>query len=144
MNSRLQNAGLFFTFTAIMLVSCGGEKTPSRDHIPLIKEALSKLQEGVRNHNAMAIDSILSVDILKNQQSSDSLLSFVYEPESHFVFESFGKPVIIYTDQVAQVECYIMDSTHQSHRPIILSFVYSSDLWLLSRFEIDRKTRDSI
>jgi len=144
MNSRLQLFGLIFFLIAFLLVFCSNEKTPSRDHIPLIKEKLSRLQEGVRNQNAGAIDSLLSVDILKNQQNSDSILSFVYGPGRLFIFESFGQPVIIYTDKVAKVECYIMDSTHQTNRPIILTFDNSSDQWLLNRFEIDYESRDSI
>ncbi len=144
MKSRFQIVGPFIFLSAIMLVTCGEKKTPSRDYIPLIKESLSRLQEGVRNQNAGAIDSLLSVDILKYQQSSDSLLNFVYGPARLFTFESFGQPVIIYTDEVAKVECYAMDSTHQTNRPIVLTFIHSSDQWLLSRFEIDLAARDSI
>lgn len=128
---------LILLFAAFFLSSCGGERTPSRDHIPFIKERLSRLQEGVKNQNTAAIDSLLSVDILKKNQSSDSLLGLVYGPGRAFAFESFGQPVIVYTDEVAQVECFVMDSTHQTNRPLVLKFVYSSDLWLLSGFEID-------
>jgi len=129
---------------AVSIISCGKEKTPSRDHIPLIKERLSRLQEGVKNKSAAAIDSVLSVNILKNQQSSDSLLKFVYGAEGLFSFESFGQPVIIYTDEVAKVEAYIMDSTHQTERPVIFTFIFDDDQWLLNKFEPDTSKRDSL
>lgn len=135
MKTRIGNPASILMLAALVLSSCGEKKTPSRDHIPIIKERLTKLQEGVKNQNTAAIDSLLSVDILKKNQSSDSLLSFVFGPNRDFAFESFGQPVIIYTDEVAQVECFVMDSTHQTNRPVVLKFVYVSDQWLLNGFE---------
>lgn len=132
-----ESASILLFAVLVLLTSCGKEKTPSRDHIPIIKERLSKLQDGVKNQNISAIDSLLSVDILKKNQGSDSLLSFVFGPNRDFAFESFGQPVIIYTDEVAQVECFVMDSTHQNNRPVVLKYVYVSDQWLLNGFEIN-------
>lgn len=129
---------------AALFMTCGKEKTPSRDHIPLIKAALSKLQEAVRVQDTAAIDSLLSVEILKRHQSSDSLLNFVYGAGRQFSFESFGEPVIIYTEAVAKIECYVMDSTHQTKRPVILNFVYSSDQWLLSGFAVNTNPGDPL
>ena len=124
--------------TAVMLsclLGCAEKKTPSRDHIPLIKEKLSYLQNGVLTRNRAVIDSALSVKILDIEQSSDSLLNFVYGADNSFAFELFGEPVIIYTDKVAMIECYIMDSTRTKDRPITLLFSYDSEVWLLSKFE---------
>ena len=129
---------------AVALIFCGGEMTPSRDHIPLIKEQLSRLQEGVKNKSAASIDSVLSLNILKNQQSSDSLLKFVYAAEGLLGFESFGQPIIIYTDEVAKVEAYLMDSTHRTDRPVIFTFGFDDDQWLLNKFEADTSKRDSL
>ena len=129
---------------AVAIISCGEEKTPSRDHIPLIKERLSRLQEGVKNKSAASIDSVLSLNILKNQQSSDSLLKFVYGADGLFIFESFGQPVIIYTNKVAKVEAFIMDSTHQTERPVIFTYIFDDDQWLLSKFEPDTTKPDSL
>ncbi len=143
MRKRISTFWPVFLLSTI-LISCSKEKTPSRDHIPLIKEQLSRLQEGVKNKNTSLIDSVLSVNILKNQQSSDSLLKFVYGPEGHYVFESFGEPVIIYTDEVAKVEAYIRDNTHQTNRPVIFLFIFDDDRWLLSKFDADTTKRDSL
>ncbi len=126
-----------------IISSCGKEKTPSRDHIPLIKAQLTRLQEGVRNRSAASIDSVLSVNILKNGLSSDSLLKFVYGAEGLGDFESFGQPVIIYTEEVAKVEAYIMDSTKQTNRPVIFTLIFDDDQWLLTKFEADTAQRDS-
>ncbi len=117
------------------LLGCAEQSTPSRDHIPLIKEKLSYLQNGVLAQNLAVIDSVLSVKILDIGQSSDSLLKFVYGIDYSFAFELFGEPVIIYTDKIAMVECYVMDSTRAKNRPITLLFSYDNDIWLLSRFE---------
>ena len=124
--------------TAVMLaclLGCAEQSTPSRDHIPLIKEKLSYLQNGVLTRNQAVIDSVLSVKILDIGQSSDSLLKFVYGTDNSFAFELFGEPVIIYTDKIAMVECYVMDSTRVKNRPLTLLFSYDNEIWLLSGFE---------
>lgn len=124
--------------TAVMsacLFGCAEKRTPSRDHIPLIKTKLSYLQNGVLTRNRAVIDSVLSVKILDIGQSSDSLLKFVYGEDNTFAFELFAEPVIIYTDKVAMIECYLMDSTKTKNRPMTLLFSYDNEIWLLSRFE---------
>lgn len=123
---------------AVMLAclpGCAEQSTPSRNHIPLIKEKLSYLQNGVLTRNRAAIDSVLSVKILDIGQSSDSLLKFIYGADNSFEFELFGEPVIIYTDQAAMIECYLMDSARTKNRPMNLLFSYDNEIWLLSRFE---------
>ncbi len=117
------------------LLGCAEQSTPSRDHIPLIKEKLSYLQHGVLTKNRAAIDSVLSVKILDIGQSSDSLLNYIYGADNSFVFELFGEPLIIYTEKVAMIECYLMDSTRTKNRPMTLLFSYDNEIWLLSRFE---------
>ena len=126
------------------IMSCGKENTPSRDHIPLIKAQLARLQDSVKNKSAASIDSVLSINILKNKQSSDSLLNFVYGAGGQFGFETFGQPVIIYTDKVAKIEAYISDSTNQTDRPVIFSFIFDDGQWLLHKFEPDTSKRDSL
>ena len=124
--------------TAVVLVcllGCAEQSTPSRDHIPLIKEKLSYLQKGVLTKNRAAIDSVLSLKILDNGQSSDSLLKYIYGADNSFSFEFFGEPVIIYTEKVAMVECFLMDSSKTKNRPMTLLFSYDNEIWLLSRFE---------
>jgi len=127
-----------------LFFSCGKVKTPSRDNIPLIKERLAKLQVGVLNKNAAEIDSVLSVDILKRNESSDSLLKLVFGPDGSFAFESFGQAVIVYTDKAAQVECYIMDKNHLVDRPLTLTFTFKTGEWLLNGFRIGHSSGDSI
>ena len=126
---------LVTTVILVCLLGCAEQSTPSRDHIPLIKEKLTYLQNGVLTKNPAAIDSVLSLKILDNGQSSDSLLKFIYGADNSFAFELFGEPVIIYTDKVAMVECYVMDSTKSKNRPMTFLFSYENEIWLLSRFE---------
>lgn len=117
------------------LSGCFEEKTPSRDQIPIIKEKIARLQKGIQEHNLAAIDSLLSVDILKKHLSSDSLLKFVYGPSAEKSFESFGTPEIVYTDEFARVESYLNDSTSDSTRPVTFMFTYANDQWLLIDFK---------
>ena len=128
---------LFVCF--ILLSTLGGgcsEETPSRDHIPVLRQQLYKLQEAVRTKDRVLLDSLLSVQILSNKQNSDSLLSFVFNyNDGYFPFERFGDYVISYTEDKARIDCYVMDSTNTLERPIVLTLVYEHDMWLLKRFE---------
>jgi len=116
---------------------CGKERTPSRDQIPVLRERVFMLQEAVKNQNQAAVDSLLSLKIKTHAQTSDSLLSLVYGPDGDFPFTQFGSCQYNYTHNKALVECYIMDSLAQRDRPLLLSWVYEHDMWLLKRFEAD-------
>lgn len=111
------------------------EQEPSREHIPLLRQQLYKLQEAVAAKNASAIDSILSVDALPLGMTSDSLLKLVYGPEDNFPFLLFGDAEILYTNEKARIDCFIMDSTSGHDRPLTVTLVYQHSLWLLKRFE---------
>lgn len=121
-------------FLTAIAVGCG-ERSPKRDHIPLIKNNLLKLQNAVKELNRAAIDSLLSVSILDKNQSSDSLLSFVYGEDFSFVFEQFGMAEIFYTTKQGRIDCYIMDSTRTKERPFVLFIAYEHDKWLFTSFE---------
>ncbi|MEA1981087.1 MAG: hypothetical protein U9N54_08960 [candidate division Zixibacteria bacterium] len=124
------------------------EKTPSRDNIPEIKNQLFKLQQAVKQKNRSAIDSLLSVDMLKKKLTSDSLLQFVYNiPERYdaFEFEQFGGANIIYSFDIAQIDCFIMDSTHLKDRPIVFKLILDDKVWIFKEFEEGvTETSDSI
>lgn len=126
--------------TALLILSlttaigCDQQMTPPRDQIPIIKEAVYQLQARVQIQDRAAIDSLLSAEILDNQQSSDSLLSYIYGPTGDFAFEQFGACDIAYTSDNAEATCFIMDGAHRKDRPIRLSFTKTDTLWLLSSF----------
>ena len=122
---------------------CSGDKTPPRDQIPALREAVYQLQERVKAHHLAALDSLLSVKILDRRQSGDSLLSFVYGPERSFAFEQFGGCEIAYTRDHAVAECWIMDTTHARTRPIRLEFARDGDRWLLASFGTGAAAVDS-
>jgi hypothetical protein len=119
----------------LISMSCN-EKTPSRDNIPILKKRIYTLQEAIKNKNRAAIDSLLSPNILKYEQNSDSLLSLCYGPDGSFAFDRLGDCEIMYTDDRAFADCFIMDSTGQKDQPVHLRFVHQHNLWLLERFLI--------
>ena len=131
---------------ALILLAAGcDKKPPNRDHIPVLRQRLYDLQVSVAEKNRTAIDSLLSVSILENNQSSDSLLKFIYNyNDSYFPFERFGNYAIMYTDKAAQIECFIMDSAGTADRPVVLTLVFEHDLWLLKKFEAGEMVRDSM
>ena len=121
-------------FSLVLLVACE-KKTPSRDHMPILQHRLFQLQEAVSSRNRAEIDSLLSLQMLAVGQNSDSLLSFVYGPHDGFAFERLGDYEIFYTDNKARIDCFVMDSSAVHNRPIVLTFVFEHDMWLLKRFE---------
>ncbi len=125
---------IFIILLALVVNSCS-DPTPKRNHIPVIKENLYNLQTAVVNKNYAAIDSLLSPKILDKNQSSDSLVRFVYGEDDIFAFEQFGKADIVYTTDQARIDCYVMDSTRQTNRPLILFYTFEHEMWLLSSFE---------
>lgn len=122
----------------LFAIGCGPEKTPSRNQFPLIKETVFTLQEAVKERRLAAIDSLLSPKILDKGQSSDSLVRYCFGPDADFDFRQFGRCEIRYTDDYAEADCFVMDSTVATDRPIRLSFVHerfdSVDVWLLYEF----------
>lgn len=121
---------------AILLSSGCDEQTPSRDHIPVLKQRLVQLQEAVRIRDRTAIDSLLSVKILSHQLDSDSLLRLVYGEEGSFAFVQLALGEINYTNDRARIDCYVVDTSGRRDRPITLTYTHEHDLWLLTRFEI--------
>jgi hypothetical protein len=129
------------TLSLVLAGSCT-EKLPDRNQIPTIKAQLFRLQEAVKAQDRVLLDSVLSVQILDFNQNGDSLLAFVFGEDGRFAFEQFALGEIKYNRDQAQVECYVMDSTHQRSRPAILNFVLDDDLWLLTRFRPSTDTLD--
>lgn len=125
------------TVIAIVVVMVAGceQTSPKRDQIPILKSQLLNLQNAVSDRNRAAIDSLLSVKIVSREQGSDSLLSFVYGPDSSYAFERFGNYNIVYTSDKARIECYIMDSTSQTDRPVVFYLAHEHEMWLITSFE---------
>lgn len=110
------------------------EETPKRNHGPVIKEKLYSLQEAVKEKNLASIDSLLSPKILDNNESSDSLINFIYGPNDDFAFSQFGSAEVIYTNDNGIINCFIMDSTKSTDRPFVLELSFEHDMWLFSNF----------
>ncbi len=128
----------------LLIISGCPDQTPSRDHIPVLKRQVYRLQEAVKARDRTVIDSLLSPDILSHKQDSDSLIRFVYGPNDDFAFERFGDCEIVYTSDRARVECFVMDSTGHRDRPLELTLIYRHEMWLLSRFEPGEIGLDSL
>lgn len=132
-------SGLRVMLLAAVLLAysgCGDEKLPSRDEIPVLKQSLFALEQGLRTRNLAGLDSLLSVDILDIGQDSDSLLRFAYGPLGDFPFSRLGDYDIFFNNELAVINCYIMDSTSRHDRPIKLTYKHDQERWLLNRFQV--------
>ncbi len=139
--SRAYLTGLLASL--LILGSCAEKKPPARNHIPILKARLFSLQEAVKTQNRAAINSLLSVQIFDNDQNSDSLLRLAYGPEGSFEFRQLAVGEITYTNDKARIDCFVMDSSRTRDRPLILTYVYEHDQWLLKRFEAGKVETDS-
>ncbi len=138
MNSLRIRVALTAVIAAILaagLMAGCSTKSPDRNQIPVLRKRLFALQQAVQEQNRAALDSLLSVQILARKQSSDSLLNFVYGADGAFAFRQFELGEIIYTDNKARIDCYVMDTTGRRDRPIVLTLVNEHDMWLLKHFE---------
>ncbi len=132
----------FLLLTFILAIGCGTEKV-SRNHFPIIKANLYKLQVAVKEKNLAQIDSLLSVKILDKKQSSDSLIKFVYGVDGSFQFRQFGNAEIIHSNNQARIDCYVMDSTGSTERPMVFFLTVEHEMWLFSAFD-EKKESDSL
>ncbi len=124
---------LTLIFALGLMAGCGTKKI-NRDYIPVLKKNLYSLQLAVRDQNLAQIDSLLSLQVLEKKQSSDSLIRFVYGYDSEFEFVQFGNAEIVYTNNNARIDCYVMDSSSNHDRPIVFFLEYEHDLWLFTSF----------
>ncbi|MDF1545700.1 MAG: hypothetical protein P1R58_11425 [bacterium] len=135
MKSAVKLSTVAVGLAALLVSGCGKADTPSRDHIDSLRQQVYKLQVAVAEKNRVAVDSLLSVEILDYDQDSDSLLSFVYGKDAGFSFTQFGEAEIVYTDDKARVDCFVMDSTSSHERPVTFTLVLDDDNWLFKKFE---------
>lgn len=122
-------------FALLIFMGCSEDKLPSRDLIPELHQRLSDLEQAIKANSRAAIDSLMSVEMLDAGQDSDSLLRFVYGANGDYRFVSLANYEIFFTNELAVIDCYIMDSTGQTDRPLKLRFKRDDDLWLLKRFD---------
>ncbi|HWR84301.1 MAG TPA: hypothetical protein VN285_13465 [Candidatus Deferrimicrobium sp.] len=139
-----KTVGLGTVILLAWLVGACTEKSPPRELIPVLKQAVYQLQEAVKTRDRTAIESLLSSDLVSNGQDADSLLRFAFGQSGGFQFERFGNCEYVFTRDKARIDCYVMDSTARKDRPAVLTFVHQRDRWLLKRFESGRIVRDSV
>lgn len=120
----------------LAVVGCGPDELPSRDHIPVLKQRLYALEQGLVAGDRAALDSMMSVKILDIGQDSDSLLRFVYGADGRWPFHRLGDYNIFFSNKIAVINCYIMDTTEQRDRPLKLMYELDDQLWLLTRFDV--------
>jgi hypothetical protein len=123
----------------LALVCCRGDKLPSRDQIPVLRQTLGNLERAIAARSAVAIDSMASVDMVELGLSSDSLMSLVYGSERDFSFARLGNYEIFYDRERAMIDCEIQDSSNAPGRTIKLYFKLDGKRWLLTRFEVAKR-----
>lgn len=128
----------FFAFVCLslsgLMSACGGEDLPSREQIPVLRSRLFALQKALSERNRSAIDSLLSVAILDVHEDSDSLLRFVYGSDDGSSFSKLGDYTIFFSNELAVIDCFVMDSAARHDRSLRLIYKLDNDRWLLKEF----------
>lgn len=134
---RFPAVATLFVCALLLIVACDDEP-PRRKHIDVLRNKLRQLEKAVVAKDRAAIDSLLSIQILDEGQSSDSLLSFVYGPGGDFPLAGFSLIEMFYTGDKARIDVEIVDSTGQVRRPTTFTLVHEHDRWLFKKFEPGR------
>lgn len=119
----------------LLLVPACDDEPPKRKHIDVLRNKLRRLEKAVVARDRAAIDSLLSVQILDEGQSSDSLLNFIYGPERGFPLAGLSLIEMLYTGDKARIDVEIVDTTGRHRRPATFTLVYEHDQWLFKKFE---------
>jgi hypothetical protein len=137
----MRRAALMTALSLVLtLIGCRGDKLPSRDQIPVLRQTLGNLERAIASRSTTAVDSLASIDLLDLGLSSDSLMSLVYGPNRDFSFSRLGNYEIFYNREMSVISCEIQDSSDRPGRPIKLYYKLDGTRWLLTRFEM--VTRD--
>jgi len=127
----------FVVLFALVVTGCSKEELPSRDEIPILKLNLFALEQGIINRDRVALDSLLLDQTQAAGQGIDSLLRFVYGPADSYRFFRLGDYEFFFSNDVAVINCFIMDSTEGHERPLELQYQRENDRWLLKEFKVD-------
>lgn len=134
MKSVSQLCSILVICQFMLISSCSEKKLPARAEIPLIKVAISRIEGAVRDRNQAALDSLMSIQMLERNLTSDSLISFVWGQIPIQRFARFSDCDIRFTNANAQCNCLITDDIGASNGGIQLQFSYEDKRWLLFQF----------
>jgi len=134
--------GLTLSALLVSILGCS-EKLPDRDYIPILKDRVYRVQEAVKSRGKNAIDSLLT-ESYADDGGADSLVQFVYGTDPTFEFERFAKTEILFTNDLARVDCLISGKDGRTLGAATLTFERSKDRWLLKRISQGARPVDSL
>jgi hypothetical protein len=59
----------------------------------------------------------------------------VYGSDGSYSFKQLGDYTIFFSNELAVIDCFVMDSTARRDRPLRLIYGLDHDLWLLKEFK---------
>jgi hypothetical protein len=122
-------------FSVLLVVSCS-EENPPREEIPLVKDALARLELAVKSKNLAGIDSLLVPETRRLGYSAGQIAVDVYLDTVDGSFYTFGKREFFYTKDKATVSCRVMADSGDTGRAAEITLVNKRDQWLVKRFDL--------
>ena len=119
----------------LILSACGGREPVSRDELPLIKQSVVALENGIKAHSAHEIDSLLSSEAADMKLTPQSILDFIYS-NGAMTFTGFGNKQIVFRADAARVDCIVL-AADSLKRPITLTLKKENGIWRLKNIEAD-------
>jgi hypothetical protein len=129
-------------FVNIVILAAGmavigcGEKSPSRDEMPVIKAFFGNLESAIRDKNEAGIDSLMIPKAFELGYSAEKILSDVYLGSDTVEFYALGRKNYSYNKDIAIADCYIMQNPDDSGRAVELMLEKSGDNWYLKKFDL--------
>lgn len=127
-----------FLASFLLLVSAGCERKRqvSEEEIPYIKNSIVALENVIKAHNAILLDSILSSDAAAAGTTPEGLLKFVYT-DSLRQFVGFTDKEIVFRGDAARVDCYLTGADGY-RRPVTITLRKEGGVWLIKKLESRR------
>lgn len=112
---------------------CEKKRQVASEEIPYIKNSVVALENVIKAHNGIILDSILSSEAKGVGTTAEGMLAFVYT-DSLREFVGFTDKEIVFRGDAARVDCNIAGADGY-RRPVTITLRKEDKVWLIKKLE---------
>lgn len=120
-------------FLLANLSGCEKRRQVAAEEIPYIKNSVVALENVIKAHNSIILDSILSSEATGVGTTAEGMLAFVYT-DSLREFVGFTDKEIVFRGNAARVDCNIAGADGY-RRPVTITLRKENKVWLIKKLE---------
>lgn len=120
-------------FLLAHLSGCEKKRQVASEEIPYIKNSVVALENVIKAHNGIILDSILSSEAKGVGTTAEGMLAFVYT-DSLREFVGFTDKEIVFRGDAARVDCNIAGADGY-RRPVTITLRKENKVWLIKKLE---------